>query len=343
MMAKVSIIIPVYNVDEKLLRHCIESCIAQIEKEIEIILVDDCSPGICGKICDEYAAKDQRIKVIHKEKNEGLAAARNTGVYVATGEWITFLDGDDWLEGDTCNLVDENVSDDVELIFFGMTRDYENTSSVMEFAYPDKKIFDAEGCKQLQIDVLNYYKRISTAYCKFIKRSFVVEKNIYHDEEVKCGIEGIEFCLRLMGNVKKAMSVKKYLYHYVYNLNSITGAPSDTINQYTLIGIRKMREYIGKIGNPEGLLLQYKKRIQRMIVDVGVGCYFNPNYKLNYKERKELCRRFMADKEVAAVLNEEKFLDGLFIKHIVYLCVKHKRYAILMILGRIRVLLLAAR
>lgn len=240
-------------------------------------------------------------------------------------------------------MVDENVSDDVELIFFGMTRDYENTSSVMEFAYPDKKIFDAEGCKQLQIDVLNYYKRISTAYCKFIKRSFVVEKNIYHDEEVKCGIEGIEFCLRLMGNVKKAMSVKKYLYHYVYNLNSITGAPSDTINQYTLIGIRKMREYIGKIGNPEGLLLQYKKRIQRMIVDVGVGCYFNPNYKLNYKERKELCRRFMADKEVAAVLNEEKFLDGLFIKHIVYLCVKHKRYAILMILGRIRVLLLAAR
>lgn len=72
MMAKVSIIIPVYNVDEKLLRHCIESCIAQIEKEIEIILVDDCSPGICGKICDEYAAKDQRIKVIHKEKMRDL-------------------------------------------------------------------------------------------------------------------------------------------------------------------------------------------------------------------------------------------------------------------------------
>ena len=93
---KVSIIVPVYNISENILRQCIESTITQTLKEIEIILVDDGSTNNSGLICDEYAKKDNRVKVIHK-RNGGLSAARNTGYEKATGRWITFLDSDDWL------------------------------------------------------------------------------------------------------------------------------------------------------------------------------------------------------------------------------------------------------
>ena len=93
----VSVIVPVYKVPEKFLRKCIESLIGQTLENIEILLVDDGSPDDCGKICDEYANKNENIKVIHKE-NGGLSAARNTGCENAHGKWMMFVDGDDWVE-----------------------------------------------------------------------------------------------------------------------------------------------------------------------------------------------------------------------------------------------------
>lgn len=92
---KVSVIVPVYKV-EKYLEQCIDSIIGQTYQNLEIILVDDGSPDNCGRICDEYAATDDRIKVIHQE-NGGLSAARNAGLDIATGDYIAFVDSDDWI------------------------------------------------------------------------------------------------------------------------------------------------------------------------------------------------------------------------------------------------------
>jgi glycosyltransferase involved in cell wall biosynthesis len=95
---KISIIIPIYKV-EAFLRKCIESVINQTYRYLEIILVDDGSPDGCPEICDEYAAKDHRVKVVHKE-NGGISSARNAGIELASGEYIGFVDGDDWVELD---------------------------------------------------------------------------------------------------------------------------------------------------------------------------------------------------------------------------------------------------
>ena len=94
----ISIIIPVYKT-EPYLRKCVDSVLAQTYTNLEVILVDDGSPDDCGKICDEYAAKDSRVKVIHKE-NGGLSSARNCGLDVATGKYIGFVDSDDWIDPD---------------------------------------------------------------------------------------------------------------------------------------------------------------------------------------------------------------------------------------------------
>lgn len=94
----ISIIIPVYNV-EPYLRRCLDSVIGQTYRNLEIIIVDDGSTDNCGAVCDEYKSKDERIRVIHKE-NGGLSSARNTGLDVATGGYVGFVDSDDWVEPD---------------------------------------------------------------------------------------------------------------------------------------------------------------------------------------------------------------------------------------------------
>ena len=94
---KISIIIPVYNV-EKYLRECLDSCINQTLADIEIICVDDCSPDNSIKILEEYQAKDYRIKIFRHEKNKNLGAARNTGIQNAIGEYVWFVDSDDYID-----------------------------------------------------------------------------------------------------------------------------------------------------------------------------------------------------------------------------------------------------
>ena len=97
-MPKISVIVPVYNT-EKYLNRCIDSILAQTFTDFELLLIDDGSTDCSGKICDEYAAKDSRVRVFHKE-NGGVSSARNMGLDNAQGEWITFVDSDDWVHED---------------------------------------------------------------------------------------------------------------------------------------------------------------------------------------------------------------------------------------------------
>ena len=95
MSDKISIIVPIYNV-KKYIQQCVESLINQTYKNLEIILIDDGSTDGCGELCDEFGKKDQRIHVIHKQ-NGGLSDARNKGIDVASGDYIGFVDSDDWI------------------------------------------------------------------------------------------------------------------------------------------------------------------------------------------------------------------------------------------------------
>lgn len=115
----ISIIVPVYNIEQYLPR-CIESLINQTYHNIEIILVDDGSLDKSGEICDEYAKRDKRIIVIHKE-NGGLSDARNRGLDIAKGDYIMFIDSDDWIEEDSCETLNRLAFEyNADIVVFGL-------------------------------------------------------------------------------------------------------------------------------------------------------------------------------------------------------------------------------
>ncbi len=140
-MPKISIIVPVYKV-EKYIHQCIDSILKQTFTDIELILVDDGSPDSCGKICDEYAVKDRRVKVIHKE-NGGLSDARNTGVKCAKGEYISFVDSDDWIAPNALEeALWQMLKNEVDMLKFGFIKTDGRKSKTVTFK--ENKIFDKD-------------------------------------------------------------------------------------------------------------------------------------------------------------------------------------------------------
>ena len=126
----ISVIVPVYKVEEYL-RQCVDSIINQTYQDLDIILIDDGSPDKCGEICDEYAKKDDRIKVFHTE-NRGISAARNLGIDVARGEYIGFVDSDDWIEPDMYEILFRKAKENnADMSMCGVW--YESTTSTISF------------------------------------------------------------------------------------------------------------------------------------------------------------------------------------------------------------------
>ena len=131
-MPKFSVVVPIYNV-EAYIKDCVESLQNQTLKEIEIILVDDGSPDNSGSIIDDYASKDERIKVIHKA-NGGVSAARNDGLKVATGEYVLFCDSDDMMEIDACEkLYKAGIDSDADVVIGDVYRIIDGEKKYAQF------------------------------------------------------------------------------------------------------------------------------------------------------------------------------------------------------------------
>jgi len=129
---KISLIVPVYKV-EPYLRKCVDSILAQTYKNLEVILVDDGSPDNCGAICDEYAARDGRIIVIH-QKNGGISAARNAGLDIASGDYVGFVDSDDWIEPDMYEyLLSGALEEKAHIVICGHYLDFPHRSLEQSF------------------------------------------------------------------------------------------------------------------------------------------------------------------------------------------------------------------
>ena len=188
---KISIIVPIYNV-EKYLERCVDSLVNQTYENIEIILVDDGSPDYCPQLCDEYAKKDSRIVVIHK-KNGGLSDARNYGLCKASGEYILYVDSDDYIELDSCEKLVNGMANNVDMVV-GAYKELRN-NKVIEKRHSNllqDKIYDA---KEYVISAIKCDEWYAPAWLNLYRRSFLIENNLYY--KVGFYFEDIEMLPRL--------------------------------------------------------------------------------------------------------------------------------------------------
>lgn len=190
MSALVSVVIPVYNV-EQYLNECVDSVLDQTYSDYEIILVDDGSTDNSGKLCDDYLSVDNRIKVIHRE-NGGLSAARNTGMDAATGDYIYFLDSDDYIESVTLErLVHTAKTDDADIVFFDgyvFYTDCEDDGTTYEYSRHDHYQTDT-GRKVLEKLLINEEYRTAvplTFYnTKYLQKNNIrFYEGILHEDEL---------------------------------------------------------------------------------------------------------------------------------------------------------------
>lgn len=213
---KVSIIVPVYNV-EKYLRECIESILAQTYKTYELILVDDGSPDLCPIICDEYARIDKRIKVIHKE-NGGISSARNLGLKEANGDYILFVDSDDYIEKNMLfnlvNIASATNADIVQCNYIRTKRGYK-FENIDNSRYKYSMEDNTDAIKSL---ITWEGKTDSIVWNKLYKRSVI--GNVLFDEML-CMNEDTMFNLIVYQVAKVIVILNAVSYAYVINENSI--------------------------------------------------------------------------------------------------------------------------
>lgn len=180
-MKKITIIVPVYNV-EKYLRESLDSAINQTYKNIEILVIDDGSKDGSGAICDEYANKDDRIIVIHQE-NAGLSGARNTGLRNATGDYIMFLDSDDTFEPNACKALLEYIEETGADYVIGNYTNMDEDGTIWE-----KPVFDKQKYEKFKLSITDYEKSFyimnSGVWNKIFRKSFLDEIDVWFEERL---------------------------------------------------------------------------------------------------------------------------------------------------------------
>jgi len=230
-----SIIVPIFNV-EKYIHRCIESTLSQTYEDIEIILVDDGSTDNCPKICDEYSQIDKRIKVIHK-KNGGLSDARNTGLLEAKGSYILFLDSDDYLEKEACEVLSQyiNLSNEHDLpdIIVGNAKMIMgNRITFMRNINNTHPKYYEDGSEFLKEQLIS--KTICMAACLNIyRRDFLIQNNLLF----KFGIlhEDEQWTPRVFFMAKKVIDTGVFFYNYEIREGSITRSKDMTKNGLDII------------------------------------------------------------------------------------------------------------
>ena len=232
--ALISVIIPVYKV-EKYLDRCVLSVVNQTYKNLEIILVDDGSPDNSPKMCDEWAKKDKRITVIHKQ-NGGVSAARNDGLKIATGDYVAFVDSDDWIEPTMYEeMLNLAISENADLTFCGM----KEAKSEKDFNNFNEFNMDKLKNKEVKYFFINARKGydlvgVSGGPCRTLYKRESIQ-NLEFDTTLKYG-EDLYFLLKVFDTAKNISICDKFFYNYFKNDESVCNTinPSYFDNAKTL-------------------------------------------------------------------------------------------------------------
>lgn len=298
-MAEVSIIVPVYQV-ENYIRQCVDSIMAQTFTDFELILVDDGSKDSSGQICDEYARVDERVKVIHQE-NRGVAAARNHAIECAGGNYLCFVDGDDWIES---TMVEQCISrmkkQDADVLRHGHVLELWKNGKCVSKEKKDAPDFAIELThSQIAEKMENFWGSCSNyVWNYFFKKEAVADIRF---PEIKISEDHI-FVLRVLERCRKICFLSNHVYHYGMRMGS-------SANRWQETGIECQLQMIQSChGFMECFEIETERKM-RLMSDMVLNAYSYAIYLLCFPECRWPVKEKMAKiKEVRIKLEVDRYV-----------------------------------
>lgn len=354
-MKQVSIVVPVYRVERAFLEKCIESLINQDDEDIEIILVDDGSPDDCGKICDEYAKKDTRIISLHKE-NGGVSSARNYGLINASGNWVWFVDADDWVTKDSFEKLMCSIHKypETDIIHFRAYQNYSNDEKKLATALKPDYMYSKDNGENLlflcrnTMQPSNYRKKpiaVATSYFvwdKAYRRDFLITNNLRFPVGIKVSEDKL-FLLDCLQHVNSYVMVNEFLYHYRANELSATHKYSEDLDRNRLELIYRLQDISSEMdarfsdlikGN-ESLAADFRDFTVVAASSVIVNKFYHKDCPLGVVRRWKNAKEFAATPIIKNALSSTR-LNTLSGKNkIRVILMKFKMYKLLTISSRI--------
>lgn len=338
-MSKVSVIIPIYNV-QKFLHRCLRSIINQTFKDLEIILVDDGSPDDCPKICDDYAMKDNRIKVIHKH-NEGLGYARNSGMNAAKGEYIVFIDSDDYVDIHMIEkLYNVATSKNFNAVYCGHY--YERNGIIIDkVPEVDKytEFIGNENCRKILLEMIGGLHRGNPLYTMSVWHSifnlkFLRLNKIQFPSERQFISEDMIFDIDFFSIADRVALIPECYYYYCANGNSLSLSFKENLyerrRKHYLEILRKMRN--NGFSSFE-LCVTYKHMIlttQFYLFQATLAC--------NKEDLKNMYNKVFNDRKIWTSIYKSDVKSILaFKQYIFYLCLVYRWKFIMFLINKILV------
>lgn len=322
----ISVIIPVFKVKKEYLNFCIKSILEQEIKDIEIILVDDGSPDDIGDYCDQISKTDRRIKVIHKD-NGGSASARNEGIRFATGEWITFIDADDWFDKELfSDFIKLQLSEDIDVVLFKGYTDYKNKRD------KDKSLFEGSVLidNRKMLDKLQLYSLSMAAkkpsitslisVCeKFYRKQFIEKNKLYMNPLIKY-CEDALYSLEVYEKADKIYYLDKSYYHYRKVCSSKTNHYREKVEEEELLILKYIKDFIIESKKDEQFINAFYHRTLVSIQMCFFQKYYNSEYKLENRRRQFI--KLLETEPFSSAIKNLKLSELKTSFKIKYLCFK---------------------
>ena len=346
----ITIVVPVYKVPYDLLRRSLDSLCAQTCDDFEALLIDDGSPDQCGAICDEYAAKYPFMRVLH-QKNGGLSVVRNNGINGARGEWVCFLDGDDWLEPETVafakQFIDEcgdgdiliwdeyyDIGDTVKKnCFFG-----EEIQGTLCFEGADReklidKILPSKVSKPQPLAIVD----IGTANARAYRKAFLQERKVYNQPGLKRTQDNV-FNLWAFHKADKVYYRCKRLYHYVYSPDAATRRYTPDVADTMYFLYECMDNFVRTTRNTE----DYRQRLYLRFMRILSRCfelnYANPDNPARAKDRLAAARKDMERPLFREAIDHCDVSGQAFRIRLIAFLLRHRMYRGMFLLVRMNAL-----
>ncbi|PHV69521.1 hypothetical protein CS063_15370 [Sporanaerobium hydrogeniformans] len=312
-MNTISVIVPIYNA-EKYLEKCLDSLIAQTYKELEIILINDGSKDNSLTICECYKEADPRIKVINKV-NEGVSVARNTGIEVATGEYIGFVDPDDWVEPEMYETLYKRLQNsDYPICLCNYFKDNKRASTPKLFEFEEAclehdQIIDKLITNMIGIEDITpkYIYVMGSVWRGLYRKSFIDEQNLRFKKGISI-MEDLIFMVQALLSTEGMCIEHSVQYHYVKNPKSVL----HSYNKNMWIDQVKVHNTLEEIVIAAGLEEKMRNRLDLRYISMAFSSIFNEaniSGKAKLKNRAETIKQICTDDKLKIVMDRVKFIQ----------------------------------